>query len=83
VLSYARATFGALTPKEETAMVLSRRSLETLLDLVEVKLSCMEVIDREDAREFNLLEGCKRELLAFKAAARTALPAVPSMVEAA
>lgn len=51
-------------------MVLSRHSLETLLDLVEVKLSCMQVLDREDARELEMLEGCKRELLAFKAAAR-------------
>jgi hypothetical protein len=64
-------------------MVLSRRSLETLLDLVEVKLSCMQVLDREDARELELLEGCKRELLAFKAAARPAKPRVASVVEAA
>lgn len=64
-------------------MVLSRRSLETLLDLVEVKLSCMQVLDREDARELDLLEGCKRELLAFKAAARPAKPRVAQVVEAA
>ena len=63
-------------------MVLSRRSLETLLDLVEVKLSCMQVLDREDARELDLLEGCKRELLAFKAAARPA-KRVAQVVEAA
>jgi hypothetical protein len=29
---------------------LSQRSIETLLDLVEIKLSCLEVYDREDAR---------------------------------
>ena len=64
-------------------MVLSRRSLETLLDLVEVKLSCMQVLDREDQREFELLEGCKRELLAFKAAARPAKNRTVPLVEAA
>ena len=64
-------------------MVLSRRSLETLLDLVEVKLSCMQVLDREDARELELLEGCKRELLAFKASARPAKQRIAQVVEAA
>ena len=65
-------------------MVLSRHSRETLLDLVEVKLSCMQVADREDSRELERLEGCKRELLAFKAAARPARmrPAAP-LVQAA
>ena len=32
-------------------MSLSKRSLTTLLDLVEIKLSCIEVMDREDAKE--------------------------------
>jgi hypothetical protein len=64
-------------------MVLSRRSLETLLDLVEVKLSCMQVLDREDARELELLEGCKRDLLAFKAVARPAKQRLTPVVEAA
>ena len=32
-------------------MGMSKRTLETLIDLVEIKLSYMEVIDREDARE--------------------------------
>ncbi len=43
-------------------MSLSKRSLITLLDLVEIKLSCIEVMDREDAREVASLEGAKREL---------------------
>jgi hypothetical protein len=30
---------------------LSKRSIETLIDLVEIKLSCLDVFDREDARE--------------------------------
>jgi hypothetical protein len=43
-------------------MSLSKRSLITLLDLVEIKLSCIEVMDREDAKEVAALEGAKREL---------------------
>jgi len=33
---------------------LSKRSIETLVDLVEIKLSCLDVFDREDAREKSL-----------------------------
>jgi hypothetical protein len=43
-------------------MALSRRVVETLLDLVEIKLSCMEVHDREDSREALCLEACRNEL---------------------
>ncbi len=43
-------------------MDLSRRSIETLIDLVEIKLGCMEVYDRDDARELNVLEACRKEL---------------------
>ncbi len=43
-------------------MALSRRVVETLLDLVEIKLSCMEVHDREDTREATCLEACRDEL---------------------
>ena len=58
-------------------MTLSKQSIETLLDLVEIKLGCMEVYDREDARELDLLEGCRRELLALKSTARTRSKVVP------
>jgi hypothetical protein len=44
------------------AMTLSTKTVETLLDLVEIKLSCFEVWDREDRRERQALEACKREL---------------------
>lgn len=44
-------------------MSLSKRALETLIDLVEIKLSCVEVYDREDANELAGLEHCRRELL--------------------
>jgi len=46
--------------------LLSQRSIETLLDLVEIKLSCLEVYDREDAREKSYLENARRELSAMK-----------------
>lgn len=42
--------------------MISKRTVETLLDLVEVKLSCMQVSDREDQRELAQLENCRREL---------------------
>ena len=48
-------------------MALSRRVVETLLDLVEIKLSCMEVHDREDSREATCLEACRSELQALLA----------------
>ena len=43
-------------------MALSSRVVETLLDLVEIKLSLMEVHDREDTREATCLEACRQEL---------------------
>ncbi len=46
-------------------MTLSKRSVETLLDLVEIKLSCIEVFDREDQRELHSLEAARRELMAL------------------
>ncbi len=46
-------------------MSLSKRVVETLIDLVEIKLSCMEIYDREDSREIVGLEQCKTELQAL------------------
>ena len=48
-------------------MTLSKRCVETLLDLVDNKLTSMQVYDREDAREVLILETCKRELQAIGA----------------
>lgn len=47
-------------------MALSRQSIENLLDLVEIKLSCLEVVDRDDARELKLLETCRDELMGLR-----------------
>jgi len=43
-------------------MNLSKRSVEMLLDLVEIKLSYMDILDREDARDVEILERCRTEL---------------------
>jgi hypothetical protein len=43
-------------------MSLSKRCVETLIDLVEIKLSCLEITDREDQRERELLIRCVQEL---------------------
>jgi hypothetical protein len=52
--------------------LLSQRSIETLLDLVEIKLSCLEVYDREDAREKSYLESSRRELMSMMLSKRPA-----------
>ncbi len=44
---------------------MSRKSIETLLDLVEIKLSCFQVHDQEDTRELTVLERCRTELMAI------------------
>jgi hypothetical protein len=57
-------------------MSLSKRVVETLIDLVEIKLSCMEIYDREDSREIVELEQCKTELEAFIQGGKTPATAV-------
>lgn len=46
-------------------MSLSKRSVETLVDLIEIKLSTIQVFDREDAREVAILERALHELTAI------------------
>jgi len=43
-------------------MGLSTKSVETLIDLVEIKLSCFEIYDREDRRTQLVLQDCLKEL---------------------
>ena len=43
-------------------MSLSKRSVEMLVDLVEIKISYMDLSDREDARDLMVLEQCREEL---------------------
>lgn len=47
-------------------MILSKQSLETLTDLVEIKLSCIEVWDKDDRRELKALERARDELCALQ-----------------
>lgn len=44
-------------------MALSSQSLEILLDLIEIKVSAIQIQDRDDARELNKLRKCRQELL--------------------
>ena len=55
-------------------MALSERALETLMDLVENKLACLEVFDRDDARELANLEHCLNELQTMAGRAGTQAP---------
>lgn len=41
---------------------LTRESLETLLDLVEIRLGHVEIYDREDVRELKQLEKTRAQL---------------------
>ncbi len=60
--------------------MLTRKSLELLIDLVEIKLGSMEVFDRDDQKILRDLEACRKELAGFTrrsmhASAPTALAA--------
>lgn len=44
-------------------MEISKKSAELILDLVEIKLSLMQVNDRDDAKELSNLRACREELL--------------------
>ena len=46
-------------------MSLSRKSVETMIDLVEIRISCMETIDNNDNRAVKRLEQCRSELYAL------------------
>lgn len=48
-------------------MALSRESLGLIVDLIENKLSCMQVSDRDDLREAALLQRCLSELHSMSA----------------
>ncbi len=47
----------------------SPRSIETLIDLVEIKLSCLDVMDREDREELRVLQRALNELTAYRTSA--------------
>ena len=47
---------------KEKTMILSRHSIEILLDLIEIKVSALEIEDYEDEREMTKLKRCRQEL---------------------
>jgi len=59
--------------------MLTRKSLELLIDLVEIKLGSMEVFDRDDQKIVRDLEACRKELSAMSRPARQmAVAAMPA-----
>ncbi len=50
--------------------MLTRKSLELLIDLVEIKLGSMEVFDRDDQKIMRDLEACRKELTAISRPSR-------------
>lgn len=44
-------------------MIISRESLEIILDLIEIKVGALQIHDKDDAKEINKLRKCKQELL--------------------
>lgn len=50
---------------QEGVVMLSRQTFETILDLIENKMSCMEGWDQATSRERAKLEACRRELIAL------------------
>ncbi|MEM6902339.1 MAG: hypothetical protein AAF556_03775 [Pseudomonadota bacterium] len=48
--------------KQSTPPAFSRQTLETLIDLIDNKLTCMEVVDRDDQRELTRLQATMSEL---------------------
>ena len=52
----------AASQTEAMAMSLSRQTVDILLDLVEIKISYMDIADRDDARDLQALERCRAEL---------------------
>jgi hypothetical protein len=49
--------------------MMSRRSIDIMLDLIENRVACMQVIDREDHRQLAIMTQARRELLALRAGA--------------
>ena len=46
--------------------MLTHKSIETLIDLVEIKLSCIEIWDRDDRRERDALASVLKDLQAME-----------------
>lgn len=61
-------------------MTMSKEILGVLVDLVENKLSCMQISDREDMREMMILQRCLSQLngeAGFGSRSASALTQIP------
>lgn len=63
--------------------MLTRKSLELLIDLVEIKLGSMEVFDRDDQKIVRDLEACRKELTAMSRPRPAPVAAAPALAVAA
>ncbi len=63
--------------------MLTRKSLELLIDLVEIKLGSMEVFDRDDQKIVRDLEACRKELTAMSRPRPAAVAAASALAVAA
>ena len=63
-------------------MALSRRCIETLVDLAEIKLSCLDVFDREDRDAAKTLAESIAGLKAMLPGSQPALSAPVASIEA-
>lgn len=64
-------------------MALTKKSVETLIDLVEIKLSCIEVYDTQDRKSLNRLEQCRSELYGLMGVTPKSDPVPPQGIMAA
>ena len=48
--------------RTETDMALAKRTVEMLLDLVESRISYLDVLDLQDIRDLQILQQCREEL---------------------
>jgi hypothetical protein len=49
--------------------MLSKQSLDILIDLVEIKLGAIMILDKDDIKEVQRLKNCRSELLNSRRAA--------------
>jgi len=53
-------------------MSISRRSIDMLMDLIENRIACMQVVDREDHRQLAILTQARREIMTMSTTAPSA-----------
>ena len=64
-------------------MSLSRRSIDMLMDLIENRIACMQVVDREDHRQLAILTQARREIMTLTGPIRREVSAAVSGEEIA